>query len=94
MRFSTSRQKLVGDEVKLRALWWEGPLPEEGDRLRTSTGRQYLIVRIGKQRPTGAFTLVCRVLPEGYAHNAGTSFAWTWTRKQHRRPRAWRKELA
>lgn len=92
MRLSVNRQRFVGDEVKLRALWWEGPMPEHGDRLRTSTGRQYLIERIGKRRPPGvSFTLTCRVLPDGYAHSAGVVFAWTWTRKALRRPKGWRR---
>lgn len=90
MRFSVVRQKLPGDEVKLRALHWDGPDPLPGDRLRTSTGRQYLIERIGKRRPTNAFTIVCRVLPEGYDLQHGVVFTWTWTRKSMRRPKGWR----
>jgi len=97
VRFSGSLKKPVGDEVRLRALHWDGPAPVRGDRLRTSTGRQYLIERISTPRKamvtakaTDPFTLVCRVLPDGYAADTGLTFDWLWTRKALRRPRGWR----
>lgn len=90
-RFSVRQAggKLVGDEVKLRALWWDGPLPIPGDMLETSTGRRYLIDLVGKQRPTLAFTLRARVVPSDLAVPFGHRlFRWTWTRKTTRRPKA------
>jgi hypothetical protein len=37
--------------VELRALYWEGPLPVEGDFLRTPRGSCYLIEGVRRTRP-------------------------------------------
>lgn len=88
-RFGGGLRKRVGDEVRLRALWWDGDLPTPGDLLETSTGRVYLIERVGKQRPTGSFTLHCRVAPSDAPIAFGHAlWRWTWTRKTTRRPKA------
>jgi hypothetical protein len=82
--------KLVGDRVRLRALWWDGPLPRAGDMLETSTGRRYLIQQVGSTAPS--FTLHCVVVPDDCALPPGHKlFRWTWTRKALRRPKGWKR---
>lgn len=81
--------KRIGDEVKLRALWWDGPQPTPGDLLGTSTGRVYLVELVGKRRPSGSFSIRCRVAPPDAPIAFGHAlWRWTWTRKTTRRPKA------
>lgn len=58
--------------VKLRWLAWDGPLPEPGDVLKTSTGRTYEIIE-SKGR-----TLTCRVVPPD-TRIEGRLFEWRWS---------------
>lgn len=90
LRLPPRGAKRVGDEVRLRALWWDGPAARVGDLLRTSTGRCYLIVEIGVPRPPGvSFSIRAMVMPEQHAAPEGCSeFRWTWTRKARRVPKA------
>lgn len=71
--------KKVGQTVKLRYTHWAGPLPERGDWLRTTTGRQYEILEIhGRQ-------LVCMVLSSEAEPGFGvTRFSWYWTPRVRR----------
>lgn len=83
---------VVGDEVRLRALWWEGPLPDPGDLMQTSTGRRYLIQQIGPRGSGRAFTLRCIIVASDCALPPGHKlFRWTWTRKSTRLPKAFRR---
>jgi hypothetical protein len=55
--------------VKLRVAW--GPIPTAGTNLRTSTGRTYLVMKVGGK------TLHCLVLaPEEIPQ--GPVWAWHW----------------
>ena len=69
-------RKPVGAVVRLRADTWDGPPPEEGDFLRTDTGRCYLIEEIKVTRG-GKANMRCRVLGVD-AVSFGEPGVWHW----------------
>lgn len=89
----------VGDTVKLRALFWDGPPPQAGDMLETATGRLYLIHSTSfeaRRSSSSSFSITAIVLPRDCARPPGHRvFGWTWkSRRSSSRPaRAGRPRL-
>jgi hypothetical protein len=69
----------TGATVRLRALWWDAVLPEEGDFLRTEAGRCYQVNEVRPTRPgsKSVATFVCTVL-ERDAVQMGEPGVWLW----------------
>ncbi len=73
------------DRTVLTVNFWEGTEPQSGDGLRTTTGRQYLILTVLRKRTGALKALECLVLPET-ERIPGTVFEWRWSpRKGTRR---------
>lgn len=68
------KMKKVGEPVTLTVHWWNGPLPQTGDALRTRTGRRYLILEVRSNK------LDCVVLSSN-AQVEGHEFQWTWRKR-------------
>lgn len=80
--------KRAWDRTLLTVKFWDGPEPEPGDGLETSTGRRYLILRLkfgraqnGRLGPLRA--LECLVLPKGEPIK-GRIFQWEWSPRRRR----------
>ena len=78
-RSKAALERRVGEQVRLRRLWWDGPEPTAGDELRTRSGRRYLVCEVrGK-------TIVCRVLPLDAEQLAGRVWHWEWANRTRKR---------
>ncbi len=81
--------KRAWQRAVLPVRWWQGPEPEPGDALETSTGRRYLIVRLkfGRQVTPGKLgalrALDTVVLPQDEPVE-GKTHAWTWAHRGRR----------
>jgi hypothetical protein len=79
-----------GTRCSLRVEWWDGPLPVEGDFLRTPAGSCYRIVEFVRARPGSKSLgrLICERL-ERDAVQVGEPGVFKWTfavRSRARRP--------
>lgn len=66
--------KSIGDPITLTRAWWDGPEPNTGDILRTTTGRQYAILDVRDKK------LDCMVIPKDETTD-GQVFDWTWAKR-------------
>ena len=96
--------KRAWDPTTLTVNFWNGPDPEAGDGLETSTGRRYLIVRLKYGRWTRTAqgetvthrrgplrALECIVLPRDERID-GTIFRWEWSQRTRTQRRTLRYE--
>ena len=70
----------AGTECTLRALFWDGPLPEEGDFLRTDAGSCYQILGVRESatpRATIRATFSVRRLGKDAVED-GAPGVWRW----------------
>lgn len=67
--------KSLWQKIVLTRTFWNGPEPESGDALRTSTGRTYEILKVNGKR------LHCRVVPED-TRIEGRVFKWIWNKRK------------
>lgn len=71
------RAKPLWSTVTLRYTSWDGPEPQPGDVLQTSTGRRYEIREVrGKQ-------LLCQVIPADTVVE-GRLFWWRWNGRRRK----------
>lgn len=73
------------DPTKLTVNFWDGPEPQPGDGLETSTGRRYLILALKRRRDGSLRALECIVLPASESVS-GRLFSWSWSPRR-RKPR-------
>lgn len=71
-------KKRIGDPITLTRHWWDAPEPRIGDILRTSTGRQYVILEVKQNR------LKCIVANKNET-TKGMVFEWKWGRRLKRK---------
>lgn len=73
-------QRLPGSVVQLTANYWDGPLPEDGDLLRTRAGSCYRVdaVRLTRPGSRSRAVLTCTKL-ERDAVADGDPGVWRWT---------------
>lgn len=68
-----------GTESTLRALWWDGPLPEAGDFLRTRAGSCYEVLDVREGTSRGTIRATIRVMRlERNAVAEGDPGVWAW----------------
>jgi hypothetical protein len=78
----------VGATVRLYVRWWEDEqtnAPEEGDFLRTDSGRCYRIDEVRKRKDGRVASLTCTVLEDDAVLPGEPGvFRWEWSSRRRR----------